>query len=75
MQGQVLVDKDPGFHLELMLEEWAEAEDFREFVLDLLSIEVGDIGKSARRSTSYMTSLTRLCPRRFRKTGLGPLGT
>jgi hypothetical protein len=43
--------------------------------LGLLSIEVGDIGKSARRSTSYMTSLTRLCPRRFRKTGLGPLGT
>jgi hypothetical protein len=36
MQGQVLVDKDPGFHLELMLEEWAEAEDFREFVMDLL---------------------------------------
>lgn len=30
------MDKDPGFHLELMLEEWAEAEDFREFVMDLL---------------------------------------
>ncbi len=38
MKGRVLVDKDPKLHLELMLERSAEAEDFREFVMDLLTL-------------------------------------
>jgi predicted nucleotidyltransferase len=38
MKGQVLVDKNPRLHLELMLEKSAEAEDFRNFVMDLLRL-------------------------------------
>lgn len=33
MRGKVLVDKDPGFHLELMLQRSSEAEDFRQFLM------------------------------------------
>lgn len=36
MQGKTLVDKNPRRHLELMLEKSGEAEDFREFIVDLL---------------------------------------
>jgi len=36
MRGKVLVDKDPKFHLELMLQRSGEAEDFREFVTTFL---------------------------------------
>ena len=37
MKGQVLVDKDPGVHLELMLQKSREAEDFRDFVTAFLT--------------------------------------
>lgn len=36
MKGKVLVNKDPKFHLELMLQRSREAEDFREFVTAFL---------------------------------------
>ncbi len=36
MQGEILVNKSPRLHLELMLEKSRESEDFRGFVISML---------------------------------------
>lgn len=49
MQGDILVNKNPRLRLDLMLEKSAEAEDFRDFINDLLR-------KRRRRRESHATA-------------------